>query len=433
MGFVMIVGGAIWNVMAALTPKERWDAARGLNSRSAAGGALDPWFLILAIAALVFLLGLLWHVSKKRRMTPGSLSRELFAENAVRRGLSVRERQILLAIAMRSRLVRSHEIFTTAEAFDRGTAKLLAECLQTRTPDENEQLKIEVVSLREKLGFQVLQNGAGPVHCRSTSSRDIPIGGILELTRRRERSGQAIQARVVRNDDIELAVDLAEPVEAHGSDAWRVRYSFGLSVWEFDTTAAGCDDRRLTLNHSEYVRFVNRRRFLRVAVNLPALVAHFPFVRDDACSDAEGRKRMVQIDRRDDAVFDPPTFVQATLVELAGPGLRLEAPLHVHAGDRIIVAFQVTAKTLGENGTDAREKSTRVIESVGQVRHWRSTEQGVSIAVELMGLSGADIDTLVRITNQVGARSALPADAPHRASAKRNPTVVVGSASGQEV
>jgi len=83
------------------------------------------------------------------------VTRELFAENAVRRGLSGRERQILLAIVMRSGLGRSHDIFTTVDAFDRGASKLLAECARTRTADENERLKTEVVHLREKLGFRV--------------------------------------------------------------------------------------------------------------------------------------------------------------------------------------------------------------------------------------------------------------------------------------
>ncbi len=421
MRLVTIGSGMLRTALApsglALTPVEKWKAVQRFT-RHDGGETSDYWFFVLAIGVLVILLALLWQASKRRRAPTRSLSRELFAENAVRRGLSPRERQILLAVTMRSGLVRSHDIFTTVEAFDRGAAKLLAECLRTRTADEIGQLKAEITSLREKLGFQVAPHGLGPANSRTASSRDIPVDSTLELTRRHDRSRTPIAARVVRNDDIELAVDLETPVETHSSDAWRVRYSFGMSVWEFDTTAAGGDGVRLMLNHSDHVRFVNRRRFPRVAVDIPVFVASFPFIRRPASGGGHSRFHTERGLRTDKVTFEPPAFVTGVVTELAGPGLRIEAPLAIRAGDRVIVAFQVTPVPMDETTTATGDTDGCIIQSVGQVRHWRSTSQGTSIAVELVGLNEADIDMLVRITNHAAARvvpemdQAAPADQP---------------------
>jgi hypothetical protein len=432
----MTASGVIENMLtasaSALTAKEKWGAARHFGGRAGPGDAWGYAFLVLAAVALVVLIGLLWWVSKHRKTPVRGLSRELFAENAVRRGLSMRERQILLAIAVRSGLIRSHDIFTTVEAFDRGATKLLAECRQTRTTDENERLLTEVASLREKLGFQVSQSARGFGPSRRTTSHDIPMNSVLELTRRRDHTGTTIHARVVRNDDIELAVDLEVPVETHATDAWRARYSFGLSVWEFDTTAVGCDGVRLVLNHTDYVRFVNRRRFPRVAVDLPALVAAFPFIQRTT---AGAEPSPVGADRAggpDEMAFEAPVFVPGVVTEIAGPGLRIEVPLEIRAGDRVIVAFRLPQTALEENETAAWEEDARIVESVGQVRHWRSTSQGVSIAVELIGLSEADIDTLVRITNRA-AQAGPGGDGPPSSAEQNVEAVTAGRVIEQEV
>jgi len=428
MEHLMTVSGMTGIVLAssgaAMTPLERWAAARRLSGADGAQDASYYWFLALAVVALVVLLGLLWRVSHRRKAPVKNLSRELFAEHALRRGLSARERQILLAIVMRSGLMRTHDIFTAVDAFDRGATKLLAECLQTRTTDENERLKTEVALLREKLGFQTSQTASGG-RSRKTTSRDIPTGSILRLTRRRDRTGLTIEGRVIRNDDIELAVDLDVAVETHSTDAWRVRYSFGLSVWEFDTTVAGCDGTRLVLNHCQYVRFVNRRRFPRVEVSVPALVAKFPFVRQSVSRFRE---------RVDEVAFDAPEFIPAVVTELAGPGLRIESPLPIRAGDRILVAFQLSRVDPDDNLTSTAEDDECIIESLAQVRHWRSTGQGLSIAVELIGLSDTDVDTLVRITNQAVSRATGKDTEVDLSSAGQDDVVIADQpAIGQEV
>jgi len=387
----MLTGGMMRNMVGwavqALTPVERWKAARGVTKGDPIQYVSENWFYLAAGVLLIVLLGLLWWVSHRRKPVSQELRRELFAETAIRRGLTSRERQILLAIVMRSGLGQSHDIFTTVDAFDRGAAKLLAEGVRTRNPSEIERLKTEVSFLREKLGFQMLRPPGGSTSARRPSSRDIPVGKTVEVTRRQHREGPSLRGMVVRNDDIELALELEAPVESQTGDFWRARYTYGMSVWEFDTTVVSCENKRLVFEHVDNVRFINRRRFPRVAVSMPAVVAGFPFMRR-ACArigHATAANRQSEL--------TAPTFVRGVVTEIAGPGLRIEAPLHVRAGDRVLVVFKPCEKD--SSGT----VSGYAIEDVGQVRHCREADGGVSIAVELSGLSEGEIDELVRITN----------------------------------
>ena len=404
-GIDMIVSNTAWNMMGrtvlALTPVERWSAARRLSGGDSVQYAWEHWFFITAVAALIVLIVLLWRVSQRHKPAGRELTKELFAENALRRGLSSRERQILLAIVMRSGLGRSHDIFTTVDAFDRGVTKLLAECVRTRTPDEIEQLKTEVAYLREKLGFRTLRTSGPLTGSRRPSSRDIPVGRMMEVTRRRRRGGATIRAEVVRNDDIELAVELEAPAESQAGDCWRARYTYGMSVWEFDTTVVSGAGKRLVLNHVDNVRFVNRRRFPRVAVALPALVAHFAFMRRARA----GAGRPLGETDWGGAGLGAPVFVRGMVRELAGPGLRIEVGLPVKTGDRVLIAFQLDGIVSLEGGPSPGAGEGYIIEGVGQVRHCRGTSKGGSIAVELTGLDEADIDELVRITNRISAQA----------------------------
>lgn len=391
----------------ALTPIERWSAARRLSDGPTQYTS-QYGFIGVAVAALVVLISLLWWISHRRKKQTQTLTRELFAENAVRRGLSGRERQILLAIVMRSGLGHSHDIFTAVDAFDRGAAKLLAECVRTRTAEENERLKTEVAYLREKLGFRALRPTSGIGASRRPSSRDIPVGKVVEVTRRRRHASVPIRAEVVRNDDLELAVELAEPVETRAGALWCARYAFGVYVWEFDTTAVTCNGTRLVLNHTDDVRFVNRRRFPRVSVTMPALVARFPFAKRGASSAPKSTR-----EARGDAdsgrtALESPAFVQGVITELAGPGLRIEVPTQIRPGERVLVVFKPPKGAAAGAGAELNLDEACIMEDVGQVRHSRVTSTGVSIAVELLGLNETEVDELVRITNAIASRTTVP-------------------------
>jgi hypothetical protein len=429
----MIASDLLWDVSQAavqtLTPVERWSAARRVTS-DPAQFVSQHGFILVAVAALVVLTSLLWWISHRRKKQTQTLTRELFAENAVRRGLSGRERQILLAIVMRSGLGHSHDIFTAVDAFDRGAAKLLAECVRTRTPEENERLKTEVAYLREKLGFRTSRATSGLGASRRPSSRDIPVGKVVEVTRRRRHASAAIRAEVVRNDDLELAVELTEPVETRAGTLWCARYAFGVYVWEFDTTAVTCNGTRLVLNHTDEVRFVNRRRFPRVSVTTLTLVARFPFAKRGTSHSRREARELQNEANSGRTALEAPVFVQGVITELAGPGLRIEVPTQIRPGERILVVFKPPRGAAAGAGADLNLDEAYVMEDVGQVRHSRVTSTGVSIAVELLGLNETEVDELVRITNAIASKTMAPdtsnADATERETVAATNEVSVG-------
>ena len=308
------------SILLELTPLQRWAATGKLNPTHTSEHA-GVNVLVVAVLLLVLLILLLWWVSHNRKGHGNGVQREFFTESANRRGLGTRERQILLAIVVRSGLGQSEDIFTVVDAFDRGAAKLQEECSQTRTATENEKLRVEIAALRSKLGFELARSQGGAVSDKRPSSRDILVGQIVDLTRRQSDTSN-IQAEVVRNDDIELAVELSQELEIDPEDRWLVRYDFGTALWEFDTAVVRSEGTRLVLNHSNHVHFVNRRRFPRLSVHVRAWVARLPAVKERL-------------------PLEPPVFAEGTVIEMAGPGLRMEVPVQASIGDRVMVMFQL--------------------------------------------------------------------------------------------
>lgn len=385
------------HILLALPVTERLEAVRRWNS----GRPPTQGFTLIAIILLVVLVALLIWVSYTRWTQRRSQTREVFAENAMRRGLGVRDRQILLAIVMRSGLRRTHDVFTAIDAFDRGAIKLLSECMRNRTPQENEQLRSEIGRLREKLGFQIASPIGSVVGLGQASSRDIPIGRSLEFVRTTPGNEIAVRGEVIRNDEIEFAVKLNAPIVSRAGESWHARYYSGLSAWEFDTSTVRCDGHRLILNHSESVQSTNRRRFPRVAVRGHALIAYLPFRQGQASHvdvTAEGVKS-VSWGTGDAAVSEAPVFTEGRVTELAGPGLLIEASCQMHPGDRILVVF-----TLDRNTAPGMPGGWGTISGIARVRHCRSTDAGASIAVEFTGLSDAEIDELAYITAEMSSR-----------------------------
>jgi len=83
---------------------------------------------------------------------------------------------------------------------------------------------------------------------------------------------------------------------------------------------------------------------------------------------------------------DTPQFVAGTLTEIGGPGLRLDVPLSVEAGDRVLVVLKMDeGKTI---------QGTAVVRRVLD-----SHDAAHVVAVEMVGLSEAEIGELQRETN----------------------------------
>jgi len=382
----------------ALTPVQRWSAAGRF------GAGMERWFILIGVVAFVVLIAAFVVVSLRRKQKERKVNENLFAEYARRRGLSEREQQIMLEIAGRAQLKRSEAIFTMRSAFELG-AKVLLEELPAQSDDQaGANLRSELSFLREKLSFHDKDGSpAGPgAKSRGLSTRQIPVGKKLYITRRQTRRLSNIEAVIVKNTDKGLTVELPMAVESAPGNFWRGRYYFGASVWEFDTSAVSCSGDILVLNHSDNIRFINRRRFLRVPVRLPAFVAHFPF------------KKMVNSPGADEqgaagGAWKPPGFVPAVVTELAGPGLRIETekPLDVKTDERVLVVFGINGAEQGDLDSTRTDEhgEFELIEGIGVVRHVKGLNGGVSIAVELTGLADADISDLVRATNAASVKA----------------------------
>jgi len=345
------------------------------------------------------------RVKKGRKSTGKS-----FEEYARQRGLSDRERQLLAIVANKAGLKRSESVFTMGSAFGLGAARVMEEGTgDEHAVEKGEELRTEISFLREKLGFgkkrsssERLSSGLSKVR-----TRQIPVGKKLYVTRRKARANVDIESTVVRNSDTELAVALSQAVKIVFGEMWCVRYYSGTSVWEFDTTVLSYDGDTLVLNHSDSVRFVNRRRFLRVPVCLRAFVAWFPFMSpfDEAVA---GRRDRTDLPEASAERWAPPRFVPAVVTEIAGPGLRIESPLEVKTGERILVVFcldEEGSEELGRGGAEVGVTRPMIAEDIGEVRHVKAIEGGSSIAVELTGLGDSDVDALIRATNAASLRA----------------------------
>jgi hypothetical protein len=422
----------ITSILLGLTASERWAATRRLSPRSVP----QQWLVLLGVAVLLVLLVLLLAISFRRRQQSRGQRTEAFDREALRKGLATRERQVLLAIAARSGLRRAADIFHAAEAFQRGAAQLFAEFAQTHGPPANTELRAEVARLYEKLRFRTARGGQ--TARRRPGSRDIPAGKSIELIGSREHGAIAIQARMLRNDESELVVALPTQVSSKTGDPWLVRYYSGVTAWEFRTSTVRCDGGRLTLRHSDEIRPIDRRRFPRVPVCAPALIAYLPLLEKgppiaDFC-DGDPKEVVVA-----DAVSPGtdaqkvmgarptggggPVFVESTVTEVAGPGLRLETRLQVHVGDRVLVVVHLTQK--GNDGQTVR----RTLAALGRVKRgqdmegaagipdaidrlWQESPQReagalaprpVSVAVELIGLDDEDIVALASLTHELSS------------------------------
>ncbi len=422
------------SIVLSLSPVQRWQAARGLNI-SFMG---EDWFITTCVAALIILTVLFivmtYYHSRKER----EAASRLFFKYADERGLSPRERHILMYIASKAKLRQTESIFTMADAFDRGATKIIRAALALKGRDKRRQLSAELSVLREKLGFR--KRSSASIDTLATdrpSSRQIPISRKLYITSLETGDFANVESVVIENDDMELIVELSKSLEIKQGESLCVRYYYGASIWEFDTSVISCNSNILILNHNDNVRFVNRRRFLRVPINEPAYIAAFPFAK--TLSDNDNFKADVDSVSSSGNTWGPPKFVPADVTELAGPGLRVVAPLEVNIGDRVVVILKLSERKIHNlisqadttalhsvfNG-NGRMGPSKIVENIGVVRHTEAVQNGFSIAVELIGLSDTNLSELVRATNAASLKARFETQlAPAAADNKKKKRAVV--------
>jgi hypothetical protein len=404
MAATSVILAGIDTVFLALTPVERWNAARHIDSVSTD----QRWFIILSVIAITLLIAMFIASGYSRKVKERKVADKIFDNYAQRTGLSRSERQLLLDIANRARLRRTESIFTMAAAFEQGAAELIKGELTSRGDKTGKNLNAQLSVLREKLGFEKRSPipAGSTVSLNKPSTKQIPTGKQLHMTRRRASEQADIESTVIENNDVELTVKLEASLESKSGELWSVRYYFGASVWEFETSSISCYGNILVLNHSDNIRFVNRRRFLRVPVNKPTFIARFPFTRMLQPKSHGGNGAGRDSADTSEHSWGPPEFVPASVTELAGPGLRIEAPLEVKVGDRVLVILKLGEEDQkpGSQRTGKTEPE-KVVEDIGQVRHTKSIKNGFSIAVELTGLSEPNISELIRATNAASLKS----------------------------
>jgi hypothetical protein len=396
----------------ALTPQQRW---RSAGDPFSTGFITERWFLLTLGGVGIILCVLLLVVNRNRIAQKRRMASQLFDESADKIGLSARERQLLLSIATKLGLKQCEAIFTMNSAFERGAAVIAEESVaRKQTVAQVEQLKTELFFLREKLGFQKRASASVGLSTKPKrlNSRQIPTGKKIYMIRRTSCASDTIESTVIENNDVELVVKLTKPVKIVFGEVWCARYYFGASVWEFDTSVVSCNADILVLNHNDDLRFVNRRRFLRVPVNKPAFVAHFPFARTHNHPGRKSMKsfRMYRSSEIASGVdWGPPEFIPGIVTELAGPGLCIEAPLELKVGDRVLVVLKLDEE---KNQDSARRKlegdkteTSKIVEDIGEVRHIKAIQNGFSMAVELIGLSDPDVSELIRATNTASLRT----------------------------
>lgn len=402
-------------IFLALTPIERWKAAGQQDT-----GLSEHRFILIGVAVIIILTVLLLIVSYNRITRERKVSGQLFFDFSEQRGLSGRERQVLLKIAQKAGLKRNQAIFSMVDAFDAGAKKMIEECFTKQGAEESRWLRTELSFLREKLCFQKksLVSISSPSKLKRPSSRHILTGKKLYITRRTSPDlGDLgdIESIVIKNDNMELTIQLSTPVESKLGELWRLRYSFGASVWEFDSSVVRCNDDILVLNHSDNIRFISRRRFLRVQVNKPAFIAQFPFSKtlsSNSNNNSKKKPAIKQSSANESDNWGPPEFIPATVTELGGPGLRIETNLEVKVGDRVLVIVNLSEEKAQDLNPPSKSTSLRsvlsmdrkstlskIVEDIGEVRHVRALQNGSSIAVELTGLSDSNLNELIRATN----------------------------------
>ena len=385
----------------SMTPIERWQSVRKLHSGQP---PFENSFVLTCLTVLLILLVLLTLLNKySSRPTVVKEDNDMFSQIGKGRGLNKNEIHIMKLIAQKMPLTDPGLLFTMPDLFNKGAQKVEQDMISQGRKDEHDQLNTELSFLREKLGFvkRVPKNSLD-VQQKDLSSRQIPVNSKVFLAQRmtKERK-EDIEGVVFANNSTGLTVKIANELGDTDGDYWQVRYHFGSGIWEFDSSLVVSDGKMLIFSHSDDVRFVNRRRFLRVPVRMPALVAEFKF----------SNKRVgnpfntgpVQNDISEQAVKDysgeiwgSPDFYPAVITELGGPGLRLTVPMEVEKGQRLLVVFRLT-----EGQDEFEEQVLEIIQDVSEIKDVKEVEHGYSIAVELTNTEESNISRLIQITNKV--------------------------------
>jgi hypothetical protein len=341
--------------LLATTPFDRFHGVRNTLA-----GLEDTWVqpLLVSLGATVAAVGaavVIIHLLRRRQWL------KLFTAQAAGSGLNEQERRLLAVLAEQARLRDPSAIFTNPSAFDRGMEKLMLSSRFLSLSDAMQAMSIAVLnSLREKIGLQrMVQENIEP----SQGKVIVPRGSKLTVVSRGHSS--EFEATVSNSREAQIMVEADSSIDCPVGEGWLIRYTDGNALWEMDAAVVRNDQGRILLSHSGQARFINRRRYPRIATCKTARVALFPLVRPGGAGEV---------------LFRP-----ATLLEIAGPGLKLASDLDVRNGQRVLVALDLD--------TD------HVIEGMGKVHRSYESDGQRMLIIELVGLSADELAELARQTS----------------------------------
>lgn len=373
----------VLRILAELTPHDRVNAMKHLNSvgRKFPEFLTNKWFVLLGWSMIVLLLMLLVAVRRARLERQHQKVEEEFEQKADQLKLTAEEREAVEMIARYARVKHKTMIFKVRDAFDDGLAQLMQEVFTAgQNLVERKKLHSMIFSIKQKLGYahHIPLHSLNNRSSKEQTSRQIPKGTLVTISLMQSRTAATMTAEVIQNDEYEFLLRPEIPVLCKPGDIWNVQYHKAALTWEFEAITMACSEKGLALNHSERIRFLNRRRFTRVATKKPAQIASFPIFQD---LPQPGHMHV--------------KFVSAELTEIAGPGLRIRTDLPLQFRQRVLVQFEL------EPG--------RMIQDIGEVRDIRDTGISRSVIVELIGLDNAAVNELVKVTNRIASRIAKEA------------------------
>ena len=337
--------------LAVLNPRQRLGGARQPFSAPSAGA----WLLVVSIAAIVLVVGggvagtILYSRSRRKRKW------KAFDKCADQAGLAEEERDLLAYLAQRAGIRHPKMVFSSQQTFKRLRTNIGRLGKVSLIWGES-QGGVCATCVHVKSLFEKLENLAQLPQEDGDEPQPIDLGPMAEGVTSATDSQDCSSVT-------EMVTLKINPVEIWRDKSLVVRYCKGDAMWRLSAWMTTTADGKVVIRPFGTARWVDRRRFERVSVNMPAQVACFPF-------ETTGTSGLAR------------EFVEAKVVEMAGVGLRMQASLPVCEGQRVLVALKV--------------EGNRTVESLGVVHHILSEEAGVSeFAVELVGLKSSEVAELI--------------------------------------
>ena len=379
----------------ALNPLEKFEAARGWTSAPS-----GTWLGTLLLLAVLFVAVATLGVMLYRRWRLERHQKHLFNRRCEQAGLAERERYVMRAIAKAVRLRRPDVLFSAGEVFEGGVAKLKrSPRIKSMSQERRRDIDSLIDSLRLKLDFQKPLEWLGSEDTRpGEDTEDIASGERLTVVRGEGQAAFDVRVTEVAPDELIVQADV--PLDCQPGETWRARYSKEGILLEFDASILEARQGRIRLARSGEPRFINRRGFARVATSKPVQLARLPFV----TSDTEAA---------------PKTFVSGELVEIAGTGLRLKAPVDIRPGERVLLTLEFA--------------DDDIVDAVGKVSRAVKIEGGDCVlVVELLGLTEEEIAKLTRETNAAARENARRQETKPQPPQWRDPTNAAEQQARQE-